>query len=53
MSKKKNKIPRLTDEQYNLYIAGLRNNETTNEAAPFFDDEGNLIVPEQFTSDDK
>lgn len=52
MSKKKNKIPRLTDEQYNLYIAGLRNNETGNEAAPFFDDEGNLIVPEQLTRDE-
>ena len=52
MSKKKNKIPRLTDEQYNLYIAGLRNNETANEAAPFFDDEGNLIVPEQFKRED-
>lgn len=52
MSKKKNKIPRLTDEQYNLYIAGLRNNETSNEAAPYFDDEGNLIIPEQLAHED-
>ncbi len=52
MSKKKKKIAKLTDEQYNLYIAGLRNSETDNAAAPFFDSEGNLINPYQLEDDE-
>ena len=39
MSKKKNKVPKITEEQYYAYIAGLKNN-----AAPFSAD-GKIIIP--------
>ncbi len=44
MSKKKNNIPKLTDEQYNLYIAGLKNSDSSS----LYDADGNLVVPEPF-----
>ena len=41
MSKKKHKVPKLTDEQYNEYIAALRN-----DAALYMHD-GKEFVPPQ------
>lgn len=39
---KKNKIKRLTDEQYFAYIAGLK------EDAALFDADGEMLVPDAF-----
>ena len=39
MSKKKRKVPRLTDEQYNAYIATLKEN------AALYDADGKVFVP--------
>lgn len=47
MGKKKNKIARLTEEQYYAYIAGLKND------AALFDANGDMIVPAPFNSDDE
>ena len=44
---KKNKIKKLTDEQYYAYIMGLKNN------AALFDASGDVIVPDVFTEDKK
>ena len=42
---KKNKIKKITDEQYLQYIAGLR--DDPNPAA-LLDDDGNLAVPDSY-----
>lgn len=47
MGKKKNKIARLTEEQYYAYIAGLKND------AALFDANGDMIVPAPFNSDNE
>ena len=47
MGKKKNKIARLTEEQYYAYIAGLKND------AALFDANGDMIVHAHFTSKEK
>ena len=39
MSKKKRKVPRLTEEQYNAYIATLKEN------AALYDADGKLLIP--------
>ena len=44
---KKTKIKKLTDEQYYAYIMGLKNN------AALFDANGDVIVPDAFTEDEK
>lgn len=44
---KKTKIKKLTDEQYYAYIMGLKNNAT------LFDANGDVIVPDAFTNDEK
>ena len=41
MSKKKRKVPRLTDEQYNAYIATLKEN------AALYDSDGKVFVPSE------
>ncbi len=43
---KKNKIRRLTEDQYFAYVAGLKEN------AALFDKDGNMIVPEAFDNTD-
>ena len=47
MGKKKNKIGKLTEEQYFAYIACLKNEGAV------FDNEGKMLIPSQFKSDDK
>lgn len=47
MGKKKNKIARLTEEQYYAYIAGLKND------AALFDANGDMIVPAPFNSEEE
>lgn len=42
MSKNKKKIRKLTDEQYNEYIAGLR------DTAALFSADGSMLVPDVF-----
>lgn len=42
MSKNKKKIKKLTDEQYNQYIAGLKNN-----TAALFSADGGMLVPDE------
>lgn len=42
MSKNKKKIRKLTDEQYNEYIAGLK------DTAPLFSADGSMLVPDVF-----
>ncbi|MDE6504527.1 MAG: hypothetical protein K2L42_01515 [Clostridia bacterium] len=42
MGKKKNKINKITEEQYYAYVAGLKND------AALVDANGKLIVPEPF-----
>ena len=44
MGKKKNKINKITEEQYYAYVAGLKND------AALVDANGKLIVPEPFQS---
>ncbi len=46
MSKKKNKVAKITEEQYYAYIMGLRSHNGT----PFTPD-GEIIVPDAFTDD--
>ena len=41
MSKKKRKVPRLTEEQYNAYIATLKEN------AALYNADGKLLVPSE------
>ena len=41
MSKNKKKIKKLTDEQYNEYIAGLKN------TAALFSADGSMLVPDE------
>ncbi|MDE7300924.1 MAG: hypothetical protein K2N47_02015 [Clostridia bacterium] len=48
MSKNKKKIKKLTDEQYNQYIAGLKEN-----TAALFSADGGMVVPDQFTKSDQ
>jgi len=50
MGKKKNKIAKLTEEQYYAYIAGLRE-DGQNDAA-LFDANGDMVIPAPFKSDD-
>ena len=45
MGKKKNKVAKITEEQYYAYIAGLKND------AALVDTNGELIVPEPFKSE--
>lgn len=45
MSKRKKKIRKLTDEQYNLYIATLKNNSALYCA------DGRTFVPEEIDKD--
>ena len=47
MGKKKNKIAKLTEEQYYAYIAGLKND------AALFDANGDMLIPSPFNSDDE
>ena len=47
MAKNKKKIRKLTDEQYNEYIAGLKN------TAALFSADGSMLVPEPFDKNDK
>ena len=47
MSKNKKKIRKLTDEQYNEYIAGLK------DTAALFSADGSMLVPEPFDKPDK
>ncbi|MDE6849833.1 MAG: hypothetical protein K2J54_00750 [Clostridia bacterium] len=42
MAKSKKKIRKLTDEQYNEYIAGLKN------TAALFSADGRMLVPDEF-----
>lgn len=44
---KKNKIKKLTDDQYYAYIMGLKDN------AALFDYKGDVIVPDVFENGDK
>ncbi|MDE6585876.1 MAG: hypothetical protein K2K80_04275 [Clostridia bacterium] len=44
MSKKKNKVPKITEEEYYAYIAGLKND------AALFNSDGKMIVPPPFIS---
>ncbi len=46
MGKKKNKVQKLTEQEYYAYIAGLKNEE-----AAFFGPDGKLIIPDAFKSD--
>lgn len=46
MGKKKNKITRLTDEQYYAYLAGLR------QEPALFGADGKMIVPSPFDKSD-
>lgn len=41
MAKKKNKVPKLTEEQYFAYIAGLKND------AALFTPAGDLLIPDE------
>ena len=50
MGKKKNKIARLTEEQYYAYIAGLKD-DGVNDAA-LFDANGDVLVPSPFDNED-
>ena len=43
----KKKIVKLTDAQYLEYIAGLKDD------AALFDADGNIVVPDVFTSEEK
>ncbi len=43
MSKSKKKIRKLTAEQYNEYIAGLKEN-----TAALFSADGSMLVPDEF-----
>ncbi len=45
MGKKKNKIAKLTEEQYVAYIAGLKDGSVP------FNSNGDLFIPEQFKRD--
>lgn len=47
MGKKKNKIPKLTEEQYYAYIAGLKDD------AALFNSNGDMIVPSPFNQKDE
>ncbi|MDE7453289.1 MAG: hypothetical protein K2N22_02655 [Clostridia bacterium] len=47
MGKKKNKIAKLTEEQYVAYIAGLKN------TAAIVNPDGSLLIPEQLKKDGK
>lgn len=42
MSRNKKKIRKLTDEQYNEYIAGLK------DTAALFSADGSMLVPDEF-----
>ena len=42
MSKNKKKIRKLTDEQYNQYIAGLK------DGAALFSADGKMLIPDEF-----
>lgn len=48
MVKKKNKIAKITEEQYLAYVAGLKN-----EGAALFDADGQMLIPREFTDDEK
>ena len=48
MGKKKNKIAKLTEEQYYAYIAGLKD-DGVNDAA-LFDSNGDMLIPSPFDS---
>lgn len=44
MSKKKNKVPKITEEEYYAYIAGLKND------AALFASDGKMLVPPPFAA---
>lgn len=46
MSKKKNKVPKITEEEYYAYIAGLKND------AALFASDGKMLVPPPFAAQD-
>lgn len=46
MGKKKNKIAKLTKEQYFAYIAGLKRD------AALFDTNGDMLIPSSFKTED-
>lgn len=50
MGKKKNKIAKLTEEQYYAYIAGLKDDGAN--GAALFDSNGDIIVPSPFDNAD-
>ncbi|MDE7329905.1 MAG: hypothetical protein K2N30_02250 [Clostridia bacterium] len=47
MGKKKNKVPKITEEEYFAYVAGLKND------AALFDADGKMAVPAPFVSEKK
>lgn len=47
MAKNKKKIRKLTDEQYNEYIAGLKH------TAALFSADGSMLVPDEFQKPEK
>lgn len=47
MGKKKNKVARITEEQYYAYIAGLKDD------AALFDAKGDMLIPSPFNADDE
>lgn len=48
MAKNKKKIRKLTDEQYNEYIAGLKDN-----TAALFSADGRMLIPDEFDKPNK
>lgn len=47
MGKKKNKVPKITEEEYFAYVAGLKND------AALFDANGKMTVPAPFSDGKK
>ena len=46
MGKKKNKIHKITEQQYLQYIAGLK------DEAPIVNTDGDILIPESFKDDE-
>ena len=47
MGKKKNKVQKLTEQQYYAYIAGLKN-----EDGALFGPDGKMVIPDPFKPQD-
>ncbi len=47
MGKKKNKITKISEEEYFAYIAGLKN-----DGAALFDSAGEMLIPTEFKSEE-